>query len=157
MKQAKTNLRNIVDSLQAEMCDKVVSHFERVKSVDACCDAVREACVGQSPCTGCGCMSNRGMLKILALDDAMLDELLVPTFDLGGMQNTCKLVNGCTWKDGSSMFEKLDDGGLAPFTVVKRGIEGGEMSGCVWTAHVFRENWFKWMPRVYRLAANETR
>ena len=125
VKQAKTNLRNIVDSLQAEMCDEVVSHFDRVKSVDACCDAVREACVGQSPCAGCGCMSNRGELKVLALDDAIFDGLLVPTFDLEEMQNTCKLVNGCTWKDGSPMFEKLNDGELAPFTVAEREAEGG--------------------------------
>ena len=33
VKQAKKNLRNIVDSLQAKMCDEVVSHFDRVKSV----------------------------------------------------------------------------------------------------------------------------
>ena len=70
-KQAKTNLRNIVDSLQEEICDEVVSHFERVKSVDACRDAVRGACVGQSPCAECGCVSNRGGLKVLDLDEAV--------------------------------------------------------------------------------------
>ena len=124
VKQAKRNLRNIVDSLQAEMCGEVVSHFDRVKSVSDCCDAVRDACVGQSPCAGCGCMSNRGGLKVLALGDAMLDGLLVPMIDLEEMQNTCKLVNECTWGDGSSMFKELNDGELAPFTVVKRAAEG---------------------------------
>ena len=124
VKQAKRNLRNIVDSLQAEMCGEVVSHFDRVKSVSDCCDAVRDACVGQSPCAGCGCMSNRGGLKVLALGDAMLDGLLVPMIDLEEMQNTCKLVNECTWNDGSPMFKELNDGELAPFTVVKRAAEG---------------------------------
>ena len=69
-------------------------------------------------------MSNRGGLKVLALGDAMLDGLLVPTFDLEMMQNTCKLVNECTWGDGSSMFKELNDSELAPFTVVKREAEG---------------------------------
>ena len=124
VKQAKRNLRNIVDSLQAKMCGEVVSHFDRVKSVSDCCDAVRDACVGQSPCAGCGCMSNRGGLKVLALGDAMLDGLLVPMIDLEEMQNTCKLVNECTWNDGSPMFKELNDGELAPFTVVKRAAEG---------------------------------
>ena len=128
---AKRNLRKIVDSLQAEMCDEVVSHFDRVKSVGACCDAVRGACADQSPCAGCGCMSNRGGLGVLALDDATLDGLLVPEFDLEEMHNTCKLVNGCTWGDGSPMFEELGNGELAPFTVVKRGaVGGGGESGC---------------------------
>ena len=124
VKQAKKNLRNIVDSLQGEMCGEAVSHFDRVKSVSDCCDAVRDACVGQSPCAGCGCMSNRGGLKVLALGDAMLDGLLVPMIDLEEMQNTCKLVNECTWNDGSPMFKELNDGELAPFTVVKRAAEG---------------------------------
>ena len=83
-----------------------------------CCDAVRDACVGQSSC------ANRVGLKVLALGDAMFDGLLVPTFDLEMMQNTCKLVNECTWGDGSSMFKELNDGELAPFTVVKREVEG---------------------------------
>ena len=69
-------------------------------------------------------MSNRGGLKVLALGDAMLDGLLVPMIDLEEMQNTCKLVNECTWNDGSPMFKELNDGELAPFTVVKREAEG---------------------------------
>ena len=69
-------------------------------------------------------MSNRGGLKVLALGDAMLDGLLVPMIDLEEMQNTCKLVNECTWNDGSPMFKELNDGELAPFTVVKRAAEG---------------------------------
>ena len=98
--------------------------FDRVKSVGGCCDVVRDVCVCQSPCAGCGCMSNRGGLKVRALGDAMLHGLLVPTFDLEMMQNTCKLVNECIWGDGSSIFKELNDGELAPFTVVKHEAEG---------------------------------
>ena len=40
------------------------------------------------------------------------------------MQNICKLVDGCTWNDGSPMFKKLNDSALILFTVVKREAVG---------------------------------
>ena len=54
VKQTKRTLRNIVDSLQAERCCEVVSHFDRVESVGDCCDVVRDSCVGQPLCAWCG-------------------------------------------------------------------------------------------------------
>ena len=92
-------------------------------------------------------MFNRGGLGVLALDDATLDGLLVPAFDLEEMHNTCKLVNGCTWGDGSPMFEELGNGELAPFTVVKRRAGGGE-SGCDWTLQAFQRARPKCVPRA---------
>ena len=81
---------------------------------------------------GVGACTALGGLNVLALGTAMLDGLPVPTFDSEGMQNTCKLINGCTWKYGSPMLKESNDDQLAPFTVVKREAAGGGESGCGW-------------------------